>query len=218
VIEMAKLIKDSKYNYTNINNQLVRDDRLSWKARGIFSYLWSQSDNWNFYVSEIAKHSPDGKTSLQTGLKELEELGYLKRKPRQDNQNKLAGFDWILSDFPPDRKPVQRETRPTGNQPLSINNNKNYQQQEISTKKDISKSKNHQKGLGHYGNVYLSKEKLGKLKSEFPNNWEQWIERVDSYCQSTGKKYKDYLATIRNWDKKDRKKVDPSDPWNQHYE
>lgn len=61
---MARLIKQTNRNYTNISNQLVRDQRLSWKARRIFIYLWSQADNWQFYVSEVAKHSTDGKDAL----------------------------------------------------------------------------------------------------------------------------------------------------------
>lgn len=58
---------------------------------------------------------------------------------------------------------------------------------------------------GQYKNVLLSDEQLAKLKEEFPD-WEERIERVSSYCQSTGRKYSDYLATIRNWAKKDKPK------------
>lgn len=83
---MARLIKRTQNNYTNVSNQVIRDERLSWKARGIFVYLWSQADNWQFYVSEVAKHATDGRESLQNGLKELEEFGYLKRINRQETK------------------------------------------------------------------------------------------------------------------------------------
>ncbi len=59
---------------------------------------------------------------------------------------------------------------------------------------------------GTYGNVLLSDEQLEKLKSEHPNDWQRWIERVDDYCQSSGKSYKDYLATIRSWARRDAEK------------
>jgi len=97
---MARLIKRTQNNYTNVSNQVIRDERLSWKARGIFVYLWSQADNWQFYVSEVAKHATDGRESLQNGLKELEEFGYLKRTNRQNNGGKFSGMEWILSDIP----------------------------------------------------------------------------------------------------------------------
>jgi len=57
---------------------------------------------------------------------------------------------------------------------------------------------------GEYKNVLLSDDQLEKLKSEFPDDWEQRIDRVSEYCESTGKTYKNYLATIRNWAKKDK--------------
>ncbi|WP_086348509.1 phage replisome organizer N-terminal domain-containing protein [Candidatus Enterococcus clewellii] len=56
---------------------------------------------------------------------------------------------------------------------------------------------------GEYQNVLLSDQDMEKLKEEFPNDWEQRIEKVSGYCASTGKSYKNYLATIRQWAKRD---------------
>ena len=52
---------------------------------------------------------------------------------------------------------------------------------------------------GEYQNVLLSNAELEKLKAEFPDTWEMWINRVSEYCASKGRAYKNYLATIRNW-------------------
>ena len=56
---------------------------------------------------------------------------------------------------------------------------------------------------GEYNNVLLSDEQMAKLQAEFPD-WQARIERLSSYMASTGKSYKDHLATIRNWAKKDQ--------------
>lgn len=56
---------------------------------------------------------------------------------------------------------------------------------------------------GEYQNVLLTDDQLAKLKEEFPD-WEQRIENVSSYCESTGKTYKNYYATIKSWAKKDK--------------
>lgn len=56
---------------------------------------------------------------------------------------------------------------------------------------------------GEYENVLLSDSDLAKLKSEFPNDWEERIERLSAYMASTGKGYKSHLATIRNWARRD---------------
>lgn len=57
--------------------------------------------------------------------------------------------------------------------------------------------------FGEYQNVLLSDSDLEKLKDEFPTDWEERIERLSAYMASTGKTYKNYLATIRNWARRD---------------
>lgn len=59
---------------------------------------------------------------------------------------------------------------------------------------------------GEYKNVLLSDEEYGKLMTEFPNDYDQRIERLSGYIASTGKTYKNHLATIRNWAKRDGEK------------
>lgn len=56
---------------------------------------------------------------------------------------------------------------------------------------------------GAYNNVLLSDTDIEKLKEEFPD-WQERIERLSEYIASTGKSYKNHLATIRSWAKKDR--------------
>lgn len=56
---------------------------------------------------------------------------------------------------------------------------------------------------GEYNNVLLTDEQMAKLQAEFPD-WPDRIERLSSYMASHGKSYKDHLATIRNWAKKDQ--------------
>ena len=57
---------------------------------------------------------------------------------------------------------------------------------------------------GEYKNVLLSDREMEKLQDEFPFDWQQRIENVSAYCASHGKTYKDYLATIRSWARKDK--------------
>jgi len=61
---------------------------------------------------------------------------------------------------------------------------------------------------GEYSNVLLTDSDIGKLQAEFPGDWKSRIERLSSYMASSGKSYKNHLATIRNWAKKDQEKDD----------
>lgn len=69
-----------------------------------------------------------------------------------------------------------------------------------------SKAKPTRHKYGDYQNVLLSDEDMEKLQKEFPSDWQERIERLSEYCASTGKTYKNYLATIRNWAKRDKSK------------
>ena len=63
------------------------------------------------------------------------------------------------------------------------------------------KTTRHKYGL--YKNVLLSDEDYQKLQQEFPHDYTERIERLSEYIASTGKKYKNHLATIRTWARKD---------------
>lgn len=56
--------------------------------------------------------------------------------------------------------------------------------------------------FGKYKNVLLTDSEYGVLKSEF-FDYEKRIENLSEYIASTGRKYKNHLATIRSWAKKE---------------
>lgn len=70
-------------------------------------------------------------------------------------------------------------------------------------KKNISKKPFRHK-YGEYNNVLLSDDDMDKLKAEFPGDWQQRIQRLSEYIASSGKSYKNHLATIRNWARREK--------------
>lgn len=69
-------------------------------------------------------------------------------------------------------------------------------------KEDKIKEKN-KKEYGDFGNVKLTDEEYQKLKEMFPKDCDIRIQALDDYIQSKGKNYKDFVATLRNWARKD---------------
>lgn len=57
---------------------------------------------------------------------------------------------------------------------------------------------------GHYQNVLLSDADMEKLQAEFPGDWAERIERLSEYMASSGKPYKNHLATLRSWARKEK--------------
>lgn len=98
---MVRLRKNNKVNFTIVPNRIIADERLTWKARGIFNYLYSMNDDWQFYETELAKHSmKDGRDSFRSGIAELEKYGYLKRNRVRNEKGQLTSSEWVISDEP----------------------------------------------------------------------------------------------------------------------
>ena len=69
---------------------------------------------------------------------------------------------------------------------------------------------------GQYQNVLLSDEEMEKLMREFPNDYQSRIDRLSEYMASTGRIYKNHLATIRSWAKRDEEKAQAGKPAKQY--
>jgi len=81
-----KLTKES-VDFTQIKNEVLQDKKLSLKAKGLFAYMYSKPDDWDFSGDRIAKENADGRKSIYVALKELESLNYLDRIKRPDGKS-----------------------------------------------------------------------------------------------------------------------------------
>lgn len=77
---------------------------------------------------------------------------------------------------------------------------------EIEKEKESKPSKPLRHKYGLYNNVLLSDEDMEKLKAEYPADYQERIDRLSEYIESKGAKYKNHLATIRAWDRRDKDK------------
>lgn len=103
---MATFRVSKDKNYTTINNTGLRDERLTWKAKGILAYILSLPDDWVFYMEEVATHSKDKLDSLKSGIKELKEHGYVKRYPVKNEKGKIARWEMIIYEVPQGEYPL----------------------------------------------------------------------------------------------------------------
>lgn len=87
-------------NFTIIANDAVRDDRLSWAARGILAYLLSHEQGWETSERDLADKSSAGRFAVRTALAELETHGYLSRTQTRDLSGKVSAAEYHVSDCP----------------------------------------------------------------------------------------------------------------------
>lgn len=95
--ENIKIKKHYKNKYTTIDNLLINDMSISFKAKGMFLYFWSKPDDWQVKPKAIDDDWIDKKHTVYSGLKELEENGYLKRNRYYVN-GRIAGINYHFSD------------------------------------------------------------------------------------------------------------------------
>lgn len=74
---MGKLV--IKNRFATVPNDLVNSKDISLKAKGLFAYIQSKPDGWDFSAERIANQSKEGLPAIMAALKELENFGYLKR-------------------------------------------------------------------------------------------------------------------------------------------
>lgn len=68
-------------NYSIMSNVHLRDKNLSWKAKGIHSYVLSLPDDWEIRVNHLITVSTDKKKSTRSGLNELYDNRYWQKYP-----------------------------------------------------------------------------------------------------------------------------------------
>lgn len=96
---MGKIKLDRKDNYTIISNSVLKNKNLSLKAKGLYAYMWSLPDDWDYSVAGLVTLLKEGKDAINEALKELEREGYLVRTILRKG-GKFSDMDYILHEFP----------------------------------------------------------------------------------------------------------------------
>lgn len=120
-------------NFTMIPNWLINDQNISLKAKGLFIYLASKPNDFDFSAERIALANKEGVTSVKNCLKELELVGLLIRVRIKNDDGKFIGIEYTLNDKPSDDSTISGKPTvgfPIGGKPTDIN------------KKEINKKEN----------------------------------------------------------------------------
>lgn len=88
-------------------------------------------------------------------------------------------------------------------------------EKEIERDKELEKEGEGENGTpapaayGKFSNVFLSDAEINGLKSELPDKWEYYIDRLSLHIASSGKQYNNHAATIYKWAQEDADKTAP---------
>ena len=77
-----------------------------------------------------------------------------------------------------------------------------------------SHKKEPKRKYGEFQNVKLTDSEMEKLQEQFPDDWESRIEKLSEYIACKGDKYKNHLAAIRSWARRDMEEYGRDSPPN----
>ena len=87
-------------SYTVLPNALLRDRRLSVKAKGLACVALSLPPGWEYSVAGLSRVAGCGRDMTRAALRELESAGYLAREQLHDSGGKFASCRYVISEEP----------------------------------------------------------------------------------------------------------------------
>ena len=188
------------------------------ESKRLLDMMISLPDTWNYSVRGLSSITPDGVDGVLTALKELERLGYLERNQQRESNGRMGRAEYVIYEMPR-KKPCSES--PCTEKPYTVNPDTDTPVTEnpaqLSTNRTSTETINKrekkeiQHRYGSYENVLLSDTEYSKLRQEFPRDYQMRVERLSEYMASTGRSYKNHLATIRSWAKREKPKYNPAD-------
>jgi hypothetical protein len=91
-----RTVKNKNNPYVMIDRRPIDNPALSFKAKGILTYLMSRPDGWEVSTADLVKHGKDGEAAIRAGLKELREAGHMKYTSSR-NEGRITG--WLIEVF-----------------------------------------------------------------------------------------------------------------------
>lgn len=71
--------------YTQVLNILLYDNKLSLKAKGMYAYLFSKPNGWQFHNQTMSRDLKESREAITSAINELVESGYLTKERYRDN-------------------------------------------------------------------------------------------------------------------------------------
>ena len=96
---MILKIKQREHPFVQVDKKIANAKNLSFKAKGLMTYLLGLPDNWEVYLTEIVKHSPDGIYAVRSAINELIEAGYITKTTGRRPNGKFY-TEWLVQETP----------------------------------------------------------------------------------------------------------------------
>ena len=96
---MAKFTIEKNKNYTIMSNYHLQDKKLSYKAKGLLSFMLSLPEDWDYSINGLVAISKEGVKAIKNILQELQKYGYLVIKKKQNEIGQFE-YDYLIYEYP----------------------------------------------------------------------------------------------------------------------
>lgn len=86
-------------NYTIMSNYHLRDKNLSYKAKGLLSFMLSLPDNWDYSLAGLCSISKESRDGIRSILKELQEYHYVEIEKVRGNKGYFE-YNYLIYEIP----------------------------------------------------------------------------------------------------------------------
>lgn len=87
--------------FAQIDKRILENKMLSWRAKGLLSYLLSRPPNWTVKTSDLVQRSKDGRDAVYSIMQELIKAGYIRRQGyERNNEGKYASVNYLVYEEP----------------------------------------------------------------------------------------------------------------------
>jgi len=87
-------------DYAVIAKHHLKNRALSYKAKGLLTFMLSVPEDWDYSLSGLAILASDGVDGVRSGIRELEKHGYLTRRRIRDAGGKLGDVEYTIHEIP----------------------------------------------------------------------------------------------------------------------
>jgi hypothetical protein len=77
-------VKKKSKNFVVLDKTCYMDVKMSIGAKGLHIQLMRMPDNWQVNIQSLTNHNGNGRDSIKSALKELEEFGYITKVHKKD--------------------------------------------------------------------------------------------------------------------------------------
>lgn len=111
---MSILEKDFDSNFTQIPNEVINDNTVSNRALGMYTFMASKPNKWEFSLNGLVSQRKEAKTALLSQIEELIEAGYLEKIKDRDSSGRQLTNKYKLYRKPKNRTEYQKRSRISG--------------------------------------------------------------------------------------------------------